>query len=184
VRIFAGSNSFTLTVSYDKNLESFMRFITDNIIRSTRLEGFAKEADSSLSTAEIDQLAPGSSGDIEHDASASQAGGDSTREEESSFSQYMIRKYGESWELTYLLALLISWAISLAPAILVRFAIVRDQLRKNVAIPLAIGIAILFLSLEIYLGGESKFHGKVLIVALISYYILRKKRKKIRQRII
>ena len=85
--------------------------------------------------------------------------------------------FGEFWWLTLLVSAVLTWGIGLAPPLLIRFAFVRRPLVKGAAI----GLVVLFWFVNIIiftaLGSESKTHGALFLVAVASYYILRRRAK-------
>ncbi|MBI4686905.1 MAG: hypothetical protein HY756_03875 [Nitrospirae bacterium] len=77
----------------------------------------------------------------------------------------------------WILSFIITWTIGLLPPLLIRFVFLKRPIGKNPAI----GICGLFLFLNILLftvlGSESKTHAVQLLIAYISYWILRKEKK-------
>ena len=77
----------------------------------------------------------------------------------------------------WIFSFILTWSVGLLPPLLIRFAFLRRPIGKNPAI----GICGLFLFLNILLftvlGSESKTHAVQLLIAYISYWILRKKKK-------
>lgn len=71
------------------------------------------------------------------------------------------------------LSFLITWTVGLTPPLLIRFLFLRRSMRKWTAI----AVCALFWSFNIVffisIGSQSKTHGALLLVALVSYFILR-----------
>lgn len=145
VRVLAGNKSFTLTVSYHEAAEFLLKLITDRIINSLNLEGVKK-----VSIAESSPVG--------------------TKSQEPSL---MTSLYGKQWGADLFLSFLFTWGIGLAPPLLIRFIFMRRPIGKG----WAIGIAGLFWVFNIMLftalGSQSKTHGALALVAIISYMILR-----------
>lgn len=150
VRVLAGDKSFTLTVSYREAASFLLKPITDRIINSLNLEGVRKVSGMKAPAATINQQ------------------GDSV----------MADLHGEQWGLVLFLSFLFTWGIGLTPPLLIRFAFMRRPIGKG----WAIGIVALFwvfnLLLFTALGSQSKSHGALVLVAFVSYAILRKGTKK------
>lgn len=79
---------------------------------------------------------------------------------------------------TLILSLAITWTIGLTPPLLIRYAFLRRAMAKKPAI----GISALFWFLNIILfiamGSKSKTHAALLLIAYVSYWILRRGDKK------
>jgi hypothetical protein len=150
VRVLAGNKSFTLTVSYHEAASFLLKPITDRIINSLTLEGVRKVSGLTAPVATTNQ--PGGS--------------------------VMADLYGEQWGLVLFLSFLFTWGIGLTPPLLIRFAFMRRPISKG----WAIGVVALFwvfnLVLFTALGSQSKSHGALVLVAFVSYAILRKGAKK------
>ena len=86
--------------------------------------------------------------------------------------------FGEHWVLTLILSGVLTWGIGLAPPLLVRFALMRRPMPKSGAI--AFVVVFLFINIVIFtvLGSRSKTHGALVLVAIASYYVLRRGAKK------
>lgn len=78
---------------------------------------------------------------------------------------------------TLLISFILTWGIGLLPPVLIRFAFVKRPIGKWPAV----GICMLFwfanLILFSMLGSKSKAHTALTLVAVVSYWILRKERK-------
>ena len=152
VRVFNGSKSFTLTVSYHE-VESFLlKLITDGIINSLNLE----------SAQTISVVEP----------SLANA---NTKSQEKSVMSVL---YGEQWGLVLLLSFLITWGIGLAPPLLIRFIFVGRPIGKGWAISLVALFWAFNIMLFTALGSKSKSHSVLILIAFVSYLILRKGTKK------
>jgi len=86
--------------------------------------------------------------------------------------------FGDYWWLTLLVSALLTWGLGLLLPILVRFALVRKPLSKKVAILLVCIFWVLNLVFFIAIGSQSKTHTALFLVAIASYYILRKGHRK------
>ena len=82
--------------------------------------------------------------------------------------------YGENWILIIFLSFIITWGIGLTPPLLIRYVFLRWPMRKPWAILIVVFLWMFNLILFALLGSESKTHGALLLVALVSYGILRK----------
>jgi len=82
--------------------------------------------------------------------------------------------YGDKWGIVLIISLILTWAIGLIPPLLIRFAILRKPISKKLSILLV--IVLWFINVVIFtaLGSQSKGHGALVLVAIASYYILRK----------
>ncbi|MCK4401944.1 hypothetical protein KAW08_06560 [bacterium] len=87
--------------------------------------------------------------------------------------------FGEYWWITLIISALLTWGVGLLPPILIRFVFVRKPLSKKVALILVSMFWFLNLAFFIAIGSQSKTHAALFLVALASYYILRKKHKDI-----
>jgi hypothetical protein len=86
--------------------------------------------------------------------------------------------YAGQWGLVLLLSAIATWGLGLAPPLLVRFALVRHPIGKGWAVCLVGLFWMLNIILFTALGSQSKSHGALALVALVSYAILRKGSKK------
>lgn len=86
----------------------------------------------------------------------------------------MSMRYGDNWGLILVVSFIVTWVIGLIPPILLRFAIIRKPISKKLSIFLV--ILLWFINVVIFtaLGSQSKTHGALVLVAIVSYYILRK----------
>jgi|LSQX01.2.fsa_nt_gb hypothetical protein len=86
--------------------------------------------------------------------------------------------FGENWVLTLILSAILTWGIGLAPPLLLRFAFLRRPMPKAGAI--AFVVVFWFTNIVIFtaLGSQSKTHRALFLVAVASYYILRRGAKK------
>ncbi|RMD64817.1 hypothetical protein D6833_03840 [Candidatus Parcubacteria bacterium] len=150
VRVFAANKSFTLTVSYDEAASFLLKPITDRIINSLNLEGIRKVGGVSAPAAAINQQ------------------GDSI----------MADLNGEQWGLVLFLSILFTWGIGLTPPLLIRFVFMRRPIGKGWAIGIVALLWVFNLVLFTALGSQSKSHGALILVAYVSYAILRKGAKK------
>jgi hypothetical protein len=87
--------------------------------------------------------------------------------------------YGGQWGLVLLVSAIATWGLGLAPPLLVCFALVRRPIGRG----WAVGLVALFWMLNIVLftalGSQSKSHGALTLVAVVSYLILRKGSKEV-----
>ena len=84
------------------------------------------------------------------------------------------------WEmpLTYLIiSVILTWGIGLSIPLLLRYVFLRRPINKTPAIVIVVILLFLQLALWISLGSTSKTHFVLLLIAYISYYILRKGNK-------
>ncbi|MBC8427216.1 MAG: hypothetical protein H8E00_01010 [Deltaproteobacteria bacterium] len=152
IRVFASGRSFTLTLSY---LESagYLKTTTDRIIQSVRLSGYnisaKSQSDSAAASTEV-----------------------STQQIKSEW-------YSKNSLLTLIISGILTWGIGLSPPLLLRFVILRRPIMSKGWV---VGIVALFWLTNIVvftaLGSTNKTHGALLLVALVSYGILRKGAKK------
>jgi len=87
--------------------------------------------------------------------------------------------FGEYGWISLIISALLTWGVGLLPPILIRFIFVRKPLSKKVAIILVSIFWFLNLGFFIAIGSQSKSHTALFLVALASYYILRKGHKNI-----
>lgn len=73
-----------------------------------------------------------------------------------------------------ILSLLVTWCIGLAPPLFVRFLLLKGPMNKGPAIGVCIFLWFINIVLFTALGSQSKSHGALILVALASYWILRK----------
>lgn len=73
-----------------------------------------------------------------------------------------------------LISLIITWGIGLMPPLLIRFVLLKRPMGKGPAVGTCALFLIVNLMIFIALGSESKSHGAVALIAIASYYILRK----------
>jgi hypothetical protein len=85
--------------------------------------------------------------------------------------------YGENWGLTLTIAIILTWGIGLVPPLVIRFVILRRPVSKGWAILTAAIFVVANLTIFIVMGSKSKTHGAVYLIAIASYYILRKAKK-------
>ena len=151
VRVFSGNKSFTLTTSYHEAAAFLLKPITDRIINSLNLEGIKKTSSAIKTPPEV-------------------AGSQSTT--------IMSELYGKQWVLVLLSSFLFTWGVGLTPPLLIRFIFMRRPIGKG----WAIGVVALFFLFNVVLftslGSQSKTHAALVLVAFLSYVILRKGAKK------
>lgn len=80
---------------------------------------------------------------------------------------------------TLLLSLLLTWSIGLLPPVLIRFLFLRRPIGKWPAIGICTFFWFFNVILFSALGSESKTHAALILVALASYWILRRERKSV-----
>ena len=85
--------------------------------------------------------------------------------------------YGENWGLTLAISAILTWGIGLAPPLLLRFVFFRRPFEKWWAIGTVSVFWLFNMVLFISLGSKSKTHAALVLVALVSFYILRKEPK-------
>ena len=86
----------------------------------------------------------------------------------------MTQMNGENWFILLIISALLTWGIGLAPPLLIRFAFIKHPVSKTHALLLVIFFWAFNIFLFTALGSESKTHGALLLIAGISYAILRK----------
>lgn len=79
--------------------------------------------------------------------------------------------------LFILLSIILTWAIGLTPALLIRFVFVKRPIGRGAAIGISIALWFIFTVLTTIAAGGGR-HGVFFFVALASYGIMRKKIKK------
>ena len=82
--------------------------------------------------------------------------------------------YGDNWLVLFLLSVIFTWCIGLAPPIFTRFFLIKHPVSKRVAWIFVITFWFLNIFFFTLLGSKSKSHGALSLIALISYVILRK----------
>ncbi|MBN8733765.1 MAG: hypothetical protein J0L64_24735 [Acidobacteria bacterium] len=85
--------------------------------------------------------------------------------------------FEETWVVTLLLSFLATWGVGLAPPMLVRYVFARRPIAKALAIVIVCGFWIFNTLLFSILSGRSSGHGALVLVALVSYAILRRSHK-------
>ena len=98
----------------------------------------------------------------------------SEKETEPTSNDIMSMLYGDNWGLFLIISFIITWAIGLIPPLLLRFAIIRKPISKKLSIFLVILLWFINVIIFMVLGSQSKTHGALVLVAIASYYILRK----------
>ena len=73
---------------------------------------------------------------------------------------------------TFLLNILFTWGIGLAPPLFVRYVLVKGPMEKHAAIITCAVLWIFNLALFISLGSQSKTHGVLIVIAIVSYTLL------------
>ena len=73
-----------------------------------------------------------------------------------------------------IVSLLLTWGIGLTPPLLFRYLIVRRPMSKRWAITVCGLFVVANLAIFIALGSESKTHTAVFLIALVSYWVLRR----------
>lgn len=144
IRVFAGDRSFTLTVSYLQTAADILQPTTDRIIGSLRLSGLPSPPIKSTPTA----MKPTTSAVIS-------------------------QRYDEQWPLALCVSFIITWLVGMAPPLLIRYAFVRGPIAKGRAIAVVAVFWALNVVLFSALGSDSKYHGALALVALVSYKVLR-----------
>ncbi|MGV0983865.1 MAG: hypothetical protein ACOYB2_04895 [Limnohabitans sp.] len=77
--------------------------------------------------------------------------------------------------LDIILSIIITWSVGLLPPAIVRYFIYRRALEKQTALLWTFGLGILELMFFIWSGSQSKTHGVVFLIGLISFKILQNK---------
>lgn len=85
--------------------------------------------------------------------------------------------YGENWGLSIAVSAVLTWGIGLAPPLLLRFVFFRRPFGKWWAIGTVSIFWVFNLMLFLALGSQSKTHGALFLVAIVSFFILRKRAK-------
>ena len=90
----------------------------------------------------------------------------------------------EIWEMTFpiliisfIISIIITWSIGLSIPVLIRYVFLRRPINKIPAIVIVVILLFLQLALWISLGSTSKTHFVLVLIAYVSYYILRKGNK-------
>ena len=73
-----------------------------------------------------------------------------------------------------IVGIVITWTIGLTPPILIRFVIWRQPVRKWISVGICIFFWITNLMIFIMLGSQSKNHTALVLVAFVSYWLLRR----------
>jgi hypothetical protein len=76
---------------------------------------------------------------------------------------------------TIFVSVVITWGVGLLPPILIRYAYVKGPLDKHEAIATCVALGIFNLFLFLLLGSQSKSHMVLILIAIVSYAILRRK---------
>lgn len=151
VRFLAAERSFTLTISYLESESASLESVSDQIINSISLSKFDM-----LSVTNKEQ------GDI------------------SSIQELLSLFYGDRWLVRIILSFIITWSIGLVPPLLIRYLIYGKPIKS---IGLAIGVVtILYVANVVIftlLKSQSKSHGALLIIAFVSFWILRRGNRQI-----
>ncbi len=80
--------------------------------------------------------------------------------------------YGEKWGLTLLAPFFINWAAGLAPALFIRFVLIRRPIGDGWALAVIALFWALYYVLFTAFGGESKTYDALVLIAIVSYLIL------------
>jgi hypothetical protein len=78
---------------------------------------------------------------------------------------------------TLLISFLLTWGVGLLPPVLIRFVFLKRPIGKWPAVGVCMFFWFLNLILFSILGSQSKTHTALTLVAMVSYWILRKERK-------
>ncbi len=159
IRVLAGDRSFTLTVSYAEEESFFLKTITDRIISSLKLSDISE---TTTSNSQVYTKPTSNTGSI-------------------------VSRFWVAICTWLALSAVYTWGIGLTPPLLIRFLIVRRPIGKWWAIGTVIGFffinTILFIILNKVIadavGSRPQIHNPVamVLIAVASYFILRKKRK-------
>lgn len=76
--------------------------------------------------------------------------------------------------ITIIASIVLTWGIGLAPPLTIRYAILKRPMDKWPAIGTSVFFWLINLTLFIALGSQSKTHNALILVAFVSYWILRK----------
>lgn len=79
--------------------------------------------------------------------------------------------------VTVVASIILTWCIGLAPPIVIRYAILKRPMNKWPAIGTCVAFWFFDVILFTALGSKSKTHAALILVAFVSYWILRKARK-------
>jgi len=85
--------------------------------------------------------------------------------------------FGEHWKLTLILSAIFTWVLGLIPSLLIRFVFLKRPLSKRAALLVAALFWFLHFTLAIALKTTPKSHSALLLVAVVSYFILRKSKR-------
>lgn len=154
VRVLADDRSFTLTVSHREG-QSRLREITDRIITSLQMTGF--EASSN-------PVGAGTASVSSRISETTTDGYDSQTEVPSD----------DGLVIGLLLSFVVTWGVGLAPPLLIRFVLLDRPLDKWPAVGAVAGLWVFNLLLFTALGSQSRSHAALALVAIVSYYILRR----------
>jgi len=86
--------------------------------------------------------------------------------------------FGSLWWLMIVISFVLTWGIGLLPPIIIRYVIIKKPLYRKWSICLVIIFLIINIIIFTALDSQSKTHAALYLVAITSYYILRKGNKK------
>ncbi|MEI6610315.1 MAG: hypothetical protein WCO53_11310 [Deltaproteobacteria bacterium] len=75
--------------------------------------------------------------------------------------------------LTLIVSFVITWSIGLSPPLLIRYIILRRPIEKWPAIGICALFWVINIVIFIAMGSKSKTHGAALLIAFMSYWLLR-----------
>jgi len=79
--------------------------------------------------------------------------------------------------IVYIASFILTWIVGLSVPLLIRYVFMKRTINKASAIVIVIVLLILQLALWTSLGSTNKSHAVLYLIALVSYYILRKRNK-------
>lgn len=89
----------------------------------------------------------------------------------------MAELYGENWMTIIAVSFVITWGVGLTPPLLIRFALKRSPISRWLSFFLCLILFMINVIFFTWLGSESKTHGALALVAVVSFFILTYKRK-------
>ena len=78
--------------------------------------------------------------------------------------------------VTFIFSIVLTWGIGLTPPFVIRYAVLKRPLEKWPAIGICAFFWFLNIILFTVLGSQSKTHAVLYLVAIVSYWLLRKAR--------
>ena len=79
--------------------------------------------------------------------------------------------------ISFIISIIITWSIGLSVPVLIRYVFLRRPINKIPAIVIVVILYFIQLFSYIVLGSKSRTHLVLFLIAYVSYYILRKRKK-------